>query len=197
VLTADANSLELEPDRFDRILSVEMLEHVRNYEELFGRIASWLTPKGRFFCHVFSHKTYAYAYDGTWMARKFFSGGTMPSDDLLLHFQRDLTATDHWSLSGEHYARTAETWLKRMDENRSAILSVFEERYGADHARAWWENWRVFFIACAELWGYRSGGECPRGPGPWWPGRGLGPGEARHRAWTQPGSSAARKTLET
>jgi len=159
VLTADANTLELEAGRFDRILSIEMLEHVRNYEELFRRIASWLTPHGRFFCHMFSHKTYAYPYDGTWMARKFFSGGTMPSDDLLLHFQRDLTATDHWTMPGKHYARTAEAWLKRMDDNESAILRVLEERYGTDRARAWWENWRVFFLACAELWGYRSGRE--------------------------------------
>ncbi len=159
VLTADANTLELEAGRFDRILSVEMLEHMRNYEELFGRIASWLAPEGRFFCHVFSHRTYAYPYDGTWMARTFFSGGTMPSDDLLLHFQRDLVATDHWSMSGSHYARTAEAWLDRMDENKPAIMRVLEARYGRDHAKAWWANWRVFFLACAELWGYRGGRE--------------------------------------
>lgn len=159
VQTADANTLDLEPGRFDRILSVEMLEHVRNYEKLFGRIASWLTPDGRFFCHVFSHRAYAYPYDGTWMARKFFSGGTMPSDDLLLQFQRDLIATAHWRLSGVHYAKTAEAWLERMDENEPAIMRVLEDRYGSGRARAWWANWRVFFLSCAELWGYRGGRE--------------------------------------
>jgi cyclopropane-fatty-acyl-phospholipid synthase len=159
VLTADANVLQLDTGRFDRVLSVEMLEHMRNYEALLGRIASWLTPGGRFFCHVFSHRTYAYPYDGTWMARKFFSGGTMPSDDLLLHFQRDLALTEHWTMPGTHYARTAEAWLERMDGNEAAILHVLEERYGADRATAWWSNWRVFFLSCAELWGYRNGGE--------------------------------------
>ena len=159
VLTADANTLELGEGRFDRVLSVEMLEHVRNYEALLGRIASWLAPEGRFFCHVFSHTAYAYPYDDTWMARKFFSGGTMPSHDLLLHFQRDLAAVDHWRLSGKHYARTAEAWLERMDENAPAIMRVLAERYGADRAAASRENWRVFFLACAELWGYHGGSE--------------------------------------
>ena len=159
VLTADANTLELDAGRFDRVLSVEMLEHVRNYETFFGRIASWLATDGRFFCHVFSHTAYAYPYDGTWMARKFFSGGTMPSHDLLLHFQRDLAAVENWRLSGEHYARTAEAWLERMDGNEPAILRVLATRYGAEKAAAWWENWRVFFLACAELWGYRGGSE--------------------------------------
>jgi cyclopropane-fatty-acyl-phospholipid synthase len=159
LLTADANTLELDARRFDRILSVEMLEHVRNYEELFGRIASWLTPEGRFFCHVFSHRTYAYSYDDTWMARKFFSGGTMPSDRLFLNFGRDLAVTGHWRLPGTHYARTAEAWLTRMDRNETAILEVLAEQYGREQARAWWENWRVFFLACAELWGYHDGKE--------------------------------------
>ena len=159
VLTADANTLELAERRFDRIMSVEMLEHVRNYEQLFARVASWLAPDGRFFCHVFSHTTYAYPYEDTWIARKFFTSGTMPSHDLLLHFQRDLTAVDHWRLSGEHYARTAEAWLERMDSNEPEILRVLERRYGVDQATAWRENWRVFFLACAELWGYRAGRE--------------------------------------
>jgi cyclopropane-fatty-acyl-phospholipid synthase len=150
VLTADANHLEL-TERFDRILSVEMLEHMRNYEALFARIASWLEPGGRFFCHVFSHNRFAYPYDGGWMTRRFFSGGTMPSDDFFPRFDRDLTVEEQWRVSGSHYARTAEAWLEQLDANRAAV-----DRVVGRHAAA---EWRVFFLACAELWGYRRGEE--------------------------------------
>ena len=150
VITADVNTLELD-DRFDRILSIEMLEHMRNYEALFARISSWLDADGRFFCHVFSHDRYAYPYDDGWMARTFFSGGTMPSHDLLPQFQRDLELEEEWRVPGTHYAQTAEAWLVRFDENRSAIDRVL--------GRAQASNWRVFFLACAELWGYRGGSE--------------------------------------
>ncbi len=150
VLTADVSRLELR-ERFDRVVSVEMLEHMRNYEALFARIASWLEPGGRFFCHVFSHSRFAYAYDGGWMTRRFFTAGTMPSDDLLPRFDRDLALEEHWRVSGLHYARTAEAWLERLDANRADVDRVVGRAAAAE--------WRVFFLACAGLWGYRGGDE--------------------------------------
>jgi cyclopropane-fatty-acyl-phospholipid synthase len=128
-----------------------MLEHMRNYEALFARIASWLEPGASFFCHVFSHDRFAYPYDDGWIARRFFTGGTMPSDDLLPQFDRDLALDAHWRVSGLHYARTAEAWLERLDANRAEVERVVGRRQAA--------NWRVFFLACAELWGYRGGTE--------------------------------------
>jgi cyclopropane-fatty-acyl-phospholipid synthase len=150
VVTADVNRLELD-QRFDRILSVEMLEHMRNYEALFARIASWLEPEGRFFCHVFSHDRFAYPYEDGWMARRFFTGGTMPSHDLLPRFDRDLALEEHWRVSGVHYARTAEAWVERLDAHRAEVELVVGRRGAA--------SWRVFFLACAELWAYRGGTE--------------------------------------
>jgi cyclopropane-fatty-acyl-phospholipid synthase len=150
VLTADVNRLRL-GERFDRIISIEMLEHVRNYEALLARIASWLEPDGRFFCHVFSHDRFAYAYEDGWMARRFFTAGTMPSDDLLPRFDRDLLLEKHWRVPGSHYARTAEAWLERLDANRGEIERLVGSRATAE--------WRVFFLACAGLWGYRGGRE--------------------------------------
>jgi cyclopropane-fatty-acyl-phospholipid synthase len=158
VVTADVNAWQ-PGERFDRILSVEMLEHVRNYERLFSRIAGWLEPGGLFFAHVFSHRRHAYPYEGTWMARKFFTAGNMPSDDLLLRFQRDLACREHWRVSGGHYARTAEAWLERLDANAEPARAVLVEAYGEQAAQAQFENWRVFFLACAELWGFRGGRE--------------------------------------
>ena len=158
IVTADVNRWQPE-ERFDRILSVEMLEHMRNYERLFGRVAGWLEPGGRFFAHVFSHRTYAYPYDRTWMARKFFTAGNMPSDDLLLQFQRDLACRGHWRVSGRHYSRTAEAWLERLDANEEAVRAVLAEAYGPRGASAAFANWRVFFLACVELWGFRQGTE--------------------------------------
>jgi len=164
VITCDANQLSF-PDgtQFDRVVSVEMFEHMRNYETLMRRIAGWLKPAGTLFVHIFTHKTYAYPFEirdeSDWMAKYFFTGGIMPSDDLLLYFQNDLTIAEHWQVDGRHYQQTSEHWLKNMDAHRTEIEPILAATYGADQVRRWWVYWRVFFMSCAELWGYAKGRE--------------------------------------
>ncbi len=170
VLTCDVNQLGVEahgdvvyPDAFDRVVSVEMFEHVRNHTVLTERIASWLRPGGKLFVHVFVHRSDAYPFEtgsnADWMARHFFSGGLMPSDDLLLHSVRGLTIEDHWALSGCHYARTLRAWLDQLDAHRDQALALFAETYGVERAPAWLHRWRVFTIACEELFAARGGDE--------------------------------------
>ena len=170
VVTADMNTFEA-PGKFDRIVSVEMFEHMRNYETLLARIATWMNPGAFLFVHIFSHRRFAYPFEvsdaSDWMAQHFFTGGIMPSDNLLHYFQRDLRIQDHWQVSGLHYQKTAEAWIENMDSHRDEILELFSATYAtkltgkqrSTEALRWFVRWRVFFIACAELWGFRSGQE--------------------------------------
>ena len=148
---------------FDRVVSIEMFEHLRNYEELFARISRWMKPTGKLFAHVFYHGRCAYPFetdgDNDWMARHFFTGGLMPSADLLLEFQRDLLLEDRWLANGQHYQKTLEAWLVRHDAARVRVLSVFETTYGHELAPLMFRRWRMFYLACAELFGFRGGEE--------------------------------------
>jgi cyclopropane-fatty-acyl-phospholipid synthase len=160
VITADMNTFAHEA-RFDRVLSVEMFEHMRNYEVLLHRIAGWLCPDGRLFVHIFAHRSAAYAFEtegaGNWMGRHFFTGGIMPSHDLLLEFQRDVELVERWQWSGVHYRRTAGAWVANLDDDRREILVVLAGVYGASDAERWLVRWRLFFLAVSELFGYAGG----------------------------------------
>ncbi|HKM90519.1 MAG TPA: cyclopropane-fatty-acyl-phospholipid synthase family protein [Candidatus Acidoferrales bacterium] len=162
VITADMTTFE-PGGQFDRIVSVEMFEHMRNYRALFARIARWLRPGALLFVHIFAHARFAYPYEirgpDDWMARHFFTGGMMPSEDLLPAFDRDVRCIERWRLDGTHYQRTAEAWLARMDANSHLIPPVLARTYGEADVQRWWMRWRLFFLACAELWGYRQGSE--------------------------------------
>ena len=162
VVTADMNDFSTER-RFDRVVSVEMFEHMRNYEKLLARIHSWLRPDGKLFVHIFCHHHLAYPFEvdgqADWMARYFFTGGLMPSEELLLRFQRDLQLEQRWRVNGRHYEKTARAWLANLDAARTDIRELFARVYGPDQSRRWLERWRLFFLACAELFGYNDGEE--------------------------------------
>jgi cyclopropane-fatty-acyl-phospholipid synthase len=149
--------------RFDRVVSVEMFEHMRNYGELLRRIASWSRPEALLFVHVFAHTRFAYPFEvhgpADWMAQHFFTGGVMPSDDLLLHFQEQFRIRERWRVNGLHYQKTAQAWLANLDLQRHEVLALFATVYGPDDALRWLTRWRVFFLACAELFGYARGQE--------------------------------------
>ncbi len=161
VLTRDMNDFDIDK-RFDRVVSVEMFEHMRNYPELLRRVSTWLKPGGKLFVHIFCHKSLAYPFaderDDDWMARHFFSGGIMPSEGLLLDFQRDLIHEKMWTVDGRHYEKTSNDWLANLDRNKARALEILRETYGSG-AAVRFERWRIFYMACAELFGYADGGE--------------------------------------
>ncbi len=161
VVTADMNTFAT-ARRFDRVLSVEMFEHMRNWGVLFSRVAGWLRPGGRLFLHVFCHRLLAYPYvdrgAADWMARHFFTGGIMPSADFPRHWDEQLEVVAQWPVGGLHYSRTLEAWLARMDAARGRLLPLFAATYGGD-AERWFARWRMFFMACSELFRFGGGDE--------------------------------------
>lgn len=164
VITCDMNAFEAHGE-FDRVVSVEMFEHMRNYRELLRRVSGWLRPAGKLFVHVFCHRDASYAFEtegeANWLGRHFFSGGIMPADDLLPRFQEHLRLTRQWRWSGVHYEKTANAWLANLDAGRDDVMPILAQTYGEANAAMWFQRWRVFFMACAELWGYDRGEQ-------WW-----------------------------
>ena len=161
VITADMNDFGTE-NKYDRVVSIEMFEHMRNYKKLLSKISSWLHDDGKLFIHIFTHQSVVYPFENQgeadWMAREFFSGGMMPSHDLLLHFQDDLVIDDVWSMSGTHYEKTSLAWVNKMDANKDSIMKIFLKTYG-DDAKLWFQRWRIFFMSCEKLFGYNNGSE--------------------------------------
>ena len=162
VITADMNTFSIDK-KFDRVVSVEMFEHMRNYQKLMHLVASVLKPDGKLFVHIFTHKTFAYKFEvkneTDWMSKYFFTGGIMPSDHLLLYFDEEMNIENHWHVSGIHYSKTAEAWLQNMDKQKAEIIPLFAKTYGNEYALKWWVYWRVFFMACSELWKFNGGHE--------------------------------------
>lgn len=172
VVTADVNDFQ-PSERFDRVLSIEMFEHMRNWQELLRRIAGWLHGNGRLFVHVFAHRTLPYRFQGTWAAERFFTAGLMPSHELLAHFQEHLLLEHSWALPGTHYALTLEAWLERLDQNRSRVLEVLRSAgYPPREARRLLGRWRLFLLSTNEMWRWHGGNRwlighyrlAPRGP---------------------------------
>ena len=164
VITADVNSFESDKT-YDRVVSVEMFEHVRNHRGLFQRIHSWLNPDGKLFTHVFCHRSTSYPFEvegeDDWMSKHFFSGGTMPADELFLRISGSLELETRWRWSGKHYAKTSECWLENLDRNQSEVLELFKNEMSPEQAKRTFHRWRIFFLACAETFGFANGQE-------WW-----------------------------
>jgi cyclopropane-fatty-acyl-phospholipid synthase len=149
--------------RFDRIMSIEMFEHMKNYGALLEKLSRWMKPEAKLFVHIFVHRLLAYHFQvkdqSDWMTQYFFTGGTMPSENLLLQFQDHLRIERQWWVDGRHYETTSNHWLAGMDANRDAILALFRQTYGAQDAAIWFQRWRMFYMAVAEFFGYQNGNE--------------------------------------
>jgi len=163
VITQDVNRLTLSQGQYDRCVSVEMFEHMRNYEVLLERIGTWLRPGGKLFGHLFVNRDLLYPFqtegEDNWLGRHFFTGGLMPSEGCLLHFQRQLRIERMWRVAGTHYERTANLWLLNQDRQRREIVRILSDVYGRELAPLWFQRWRMFWMACAELFGYDQGRE--------------------------------------
>ncbi len=170
VITCDVNNLQLEEGQFDRVVSIEMFEHMRNYQNLFRNISRWMKDDALMFVHIFCHGTTPYLFETegehNWMGKYFFTGGIMPSEDLFHYFQEDLLLAKQWRVNGQHYEKTARHWLENMDQHEEEIIELFDETYGEDQGVKWFHRWRIFYLSCAELWGYKEGKE-------WWVGHYL------------------------
>ena len=162
VITRNINDFDTEK-RFDRVVSIEMFEHMRNYKNLLKKVSNVLKADGKLFVHIFIHKDFTYYFDvkdeSDWMSKYFFSGGIMPSEHLLYYFNDDLQVENQWNVSGHHYEKTSYAWLKNMDSNKERILELFKKCYGEGNEKKWFSYWRVFFLSCAEIWGYNKGNE--------------------------------------
>ncbi|KAH7166265.1 S-adenosyl-L-methionine-dependent methyltransferase [Dactylonectria macrodidyma] len=157
VITGNIVDYEFDAESFDRVVSIELFEHMKNYELLMAKIARTLKSGGKLFVHLFAHKTTPYDYEEGWMTTHFFTGGTMPSSDLLLYFQRDLQIQQQWWVNGKHYSRTCEDWLSNMTANKKQIWPHLMETYGEAEASTWYNRWQIFYMACSELFAYEGG----------------------------------------
>lgn len=163
IVTGNIVDYEFEESRFHRVISIEMFEHMKNYERLLAKLSRWMTDNAKLFIHIFTHKDVPYHYEdnnGTdWLARYFFTGGTMPSHHLMRAFNNHLHVVEDWTVNGTHYEKTANAWLNQLDAHRPEVMPILEATYGQDDAMKWLAYWRIFFMACAELWGYNNGTE--------------------------------------
>jgi len=157
--TCDINVLSYETGTFNRIVTNEMFEHMKNYEKLLHNVSTWLKPEGKLFVHIFTHREFTYHFENGWMAETFFSGGTMPGKDLLNRFDKDLRVEKQWAVNGKHYSKTLEAWLVELDKKRDVVKPIFTETYGKGEEDKWIFNWRLFNIACSELFKYNDGNE--------------------------------------
>lgn len=157
VITGNVVDYEFKKQSFDRVVSIELFEHMKNYEQLMAKISRALKPGGKLFVHIFAHKNTPYDYEEGWMTTHFFTGGTMPSADLLLYFQKDLRIEKQWWVNGNHYSKTCEHWLSNMIANKKQIWPYLVETYGGGNANMWYNRWQIFYMACSELFAYEGG----------------------------------------